>query len=222
MKFVTYYRLSKKKKDAEQYGLQAQREIVARYLATQQGAEVVGEREEIESGTVNTRPMLLECFALCKQHNATLLIARIDRLSRSASFLLSLRDSNLSFVCCDFPNMDRLTCGVLALVAERERDMISLRVKQGLAIARQTKKLGCPVAGEAWQKAMVSIRANKQAFAQRAMQSIAEIQSTGITSLSRVSEYLNKRGEKTRFGGRWTTTAVRRVMQSQQARVICA
>jgi DNA invertase Pin-like site-specific DNA recombinase len=212
MKFVAYYRLSKKRKDAEQYGIEAQKDAVARYLATQQDAELVAQLEEWESGSINNRPKLLEAFALCKVHKATLVISRIDRLSRSASFLLSLRDSGLAFICCDFPNLDRLTCGVLALVAEREREMISLRVRQGLAIAKRTKRLGCPVAAQAWQKAMVSIRANKTAFAGQAMESIREIQSTGISSLSRIADYLNKRGEKTRLGKQWTTTAVKRVI----------
>ncbi len=213
MKFVAYYRLSKLKKNVEQYGIAVQKEAVARYLSTQAGAELVGSFEEHETGANNNRPKLQEAFALCKQHKATLLIARLDRLSRNAAFLMSLRDSGLSFICCDFPNMDRLTCGVLALVAEREREMISSRVVAGLAQAkRQGKRLGCPVARQAWQKAMVSIRANKAAFAANARQAIAEIQSTGITSLSKISEYMNKRGEKTRFGGKWTTTAVKRVL----------
>jgi DNA invertase Pin-like site-specific DNA recombinase len=213
MKFVAYYRLSKKRTDAEQYGINVQKDAVARYLSTQQGGELVGQFEEIESGANNDRPKLKEAFALCMLLKATLLIARLDRLSRNAAFLMSLRDSNLQFVCCDFPTMDRLTCGILALVAEREREMISIRVTAGLAVAkRQGKVLGCPVAAQAWDKAMVSIRANKVAFASRAMESIREIQSTGVSSLSRISEYMNKRGEKTRLGGRWTTTAVKRVI----------
>jgi DNA invertase Pin-like site-specific DNA recombinase len=211
MKFVAYYRLSKKR-DSVQYGIDVQKETVARYIATQQGAELAGQFEEIESGANNDRPKLKEAFALCVLLKATLLIARLDRLSRNAAFLMSLRDSNIQFICCDFPSMDRLTCGVLALVAEREREMISLRVRQGLAIAKRTKRLGCPVAAQAWQKAMVSIKANKTAFAGQAMESIREIQSTGVTSLSRIADYLNKRGEKTRLGGRWTTTAVKRVI----------
>jgi DNA invertase Pin-like site-specific DNA recombinase len=216
MKYVTYYRLSKKRKDAEQYGIDAQKEAVARYLATQQGAEVIGEFEEWESGAKNNRPKLQEAFALCKLHKATLLIARLDRLSRSASFLMSLRDSDLFFVCCDYPQMDRLMCGVLALVAEREREMISARVTAGLAAAKRNGKvLGCPVAAQAWSKAMVSIQTNKKAFAGRAMQSINEIRSTGVSSLSRISDYMNKRGEKTRLGGRWTTTGVQRILKQK-------
>lgn len=211
MKLVAYYRLSKKR-DSVQYGIDVQKETVARYVANQHGAELVGQFEEIESGVNNNRPKLKEAFALCVMLKATLLIARLDRLSRNAAFLMSLRDSNIQFICCDFPTMDRLTCGVLALVAEREREMISARVTAGLAIARRTKRLGCPVAAQAWQKAMVSIKANKTAFASQAMKSISEIQSTGVTSLSRIADYLNKRGEKTRLGGRWTTTAVKRVI----------
>ena len=185
---------------------------VSRYLATQTGAELIGSFEEHETGSNNNRPKLLEAFALCKQHKATIIISRLDRLSRNAAFLMSLRDSDLHFVCCDYPQMDRLMCGVLALVAEREREMISARVKAGLVVARRTKKLGCPVAAFAWSRAMVSIRKNRIAFASRAMESINEIRSTGVTSLSRISEFLNKRGEKTRLGGKWTTKAVQRVL----------
>ena len=218
MKFIAYYRLSKKKTDgSEQYGIEVQKDAVKRYLATQPNAELIDSREEYESGSINNRVKLIECFELCKIHKAKLILARLDRLSRNASFLLSLRDSGLDFICCDFPNMDRLTCGILALVAEREREMISTRVKAGLVIARRTKRLGCPVAAQAWQKAMASIQANKKAFAAQAMRSIAEIQSTGITSKKSIAEFLNKRGEKTRLGGKWTTTAVVRVIQTANA-----
>lgn len=217
MKYVAYYRLSKLKKNVEQYGIEVQKESVARYLGTQPESELMASFEEHETGSNNNRPKLLEAFSLCKKHNAILVIARLDRLSRNAAFLLSLRDSNLSFVCCDFPNMDRMTCGVMALCAEREREMISLRVKQGLAIARRTKRLGCPVARQAWQKAASAIQANKRAFAGQAMKSIEEIRSTGINSLSRIADYMNKRGEKTRLGGKWTTTTIKRVMTTANA-----
>ena len=213
MKFVSYLRLSKKK-TVEQYGLPAQKEAIARYLASQPGAELIGEFTEHESGAVNNRPQLLGAIALAKSSGAVLCVARLDRLSRSASFLLTLRDSGLAFVCCDFPQMDRLTCGILALVAEKERELISARIRAALAVVRQRKKLGCPVAAQAWTKAMVSIQERKRAFVAQAVKSIDDVRSTGIEAHSRIAECLNKRGERCRMGGKWTATAVARILRA--------
>ena len=82
------------------------------------------EREfsEVESGrkTDEERPQLAAALDYCKRNKATLVIAKLDRLARNAEFLLRLQNSGAEFVCCDCPNADRFTVGILALVAQRE------------------------------------------------------------------------------------------------------
>lgn len=193
-------------------GIEAQKQAVARYLKTLD-CELIGTFEEVESGANNKRPQLAEAIKLAKSKKAILVIAKLDRLSRNAAFLLQLQDSGIDFVACDMPNADKLSVGIIALLAQRERQLISERTIAGLAVAKQRgAALGNPNAAKAWSKAVESIKAGKKEFAKSALKSIREIQSTGVDTLAKIADCLNKRGEKTARGGTWTATAVKRVL----------
>jgi DNA invertase Pin-like site-specific DNA recombinase len=102
-----------------------------------------GEFTEVESGKKSDRPQLAEALALCRLHGAKLVIAKLDRLSRNAHFLLGLRESSVDFVAADMPNAIRLTVGIMAMVAEDETLRISERTKAAFAAAKKRgKKLG--------------------------------------------------------------------------------
>ena len=190
----------------------AQKEAVRRYLESL-NCELLANFEEVESGSNNERPQLAAAIQLAKSKKAILVIAKLDRISRNASFLMKLQDSGIDFVACDMPNADKFTVGILALVAQRERELISQRTKAGLAVAKSRGvTLGNPNAARAWKKAVIAIKDGKRRFATDAMKIIQEIQSTGISKLSRIADCMNKRGEKTARGGKWTATAVKRVM----------
>ncbi len=107
-------------------------------------AEVLDEFVEIESGAKSDRVQLAQALKLAKRQKATLVIAKLDRLSRNASFLLSLRDSGVEFVCTDMPEANRLTIGIMAVMAEHEREMISERTKAAMA----AYKARCEATGE--------------------------------------------------------------------------
>ncbi|MEI6192873.1 MAG: recombinase family protein [Verrucomicrobiota bacterium] len=212
MNFVAYYRVSTDKQGLQGNGIEAQKQSVARYL-TSLDCELLGSFEEVESGANNKRPQLTAAIQLAKQKKAVLVIAKLDRLSRNAAFLLQLQDSGVDFVACDMPNADKLSVGIIALLAQRERQLISERTKAGLAVAKQRGViLGNPNATAALAKAQEVIKARKEDFATVTMKAIREIQSTGIASLNRIADCLNKRGEKTPRGGKWTATAVKRVL----------
>src|SRR3954464_3813786 len=83
-----------------------------------------------------TRPKLAEALALCRLHNATLVIAKLDRLSRDAAFLLGLQKAGVRFVAADMPEANELVVGIMAVVAQAERKMISARTKAALAAAK--------------------------------------------------------------------------------------
>src|SRR5262249_25042064 len=157
---------------------------VTRYLASL-NCEHIGEFEERESGKNNDRPELAKAIALAKKSKAVLVIAKLDRLSRNAAFLLTLQDSGIDFVACDIPNADKTMVGIMAIFAQREREMISTRVRESLAIVRKTKKLGNPHPEKAWRKAVASIKSRKQEFASEAIKVIREIQSTGVDTLAK-------------------------------------
>jgi hypothetical protein len=81
----------------------------------------------------------------CRLHKATLLIAKLDRLSRSVRTLAAIMDSGVEFACADNPHANRLTLHLMAAMAEYERDMISQRTKAALAVAKaRGVKLGNP------------------------------------------------------------------------------
>ena len=99
-------------------------------------ATIVSEYTEVESGKKNTRPKLEAAIADAKATGSVLLIAKLDRLSRNASFIFALRDSGVNFQRCDMPDANSLTIGMFAVIAQHERETISKRTKDALAAKR--------------------------------------------------------------------------------------
>ena len=105
--------------------------------------KVLQEFVEIESGKRKDRPQLAKALAACRIYGAKLVIAKFDRLSRNAHFLLGLKESGVDFVAADMPDANRMTVGIMAMVAEHEGRAISERTKAALAAAkRRGVKLG--------------------------------------------------------------------------------
>ena len=134
--FVSYLRVSTTKQGASGLGLEAQRKAVADYL---NGGDwtLLGEYVEVESGRKNDRPELLKALEHCRLTGAKLVIAKLDRLSRNAHFLIGLQEAGVPFVAADMPNANELTVGIMALVAREERKAISSRTKAALAAAKE-------------------------------------------------------------------------------------
>ena len=214
--FVSYYRVSTQKQGASGLGLEAQRMAVTEHLSRTPG-KLVAEITEVESGTRNDRPKLAEALAACRVHKAVLVIAKLDRLARNASFLLSLKDGGVEFVAVDMPNANRLTVGIMALVAEDEAERISARTKAALAAAKaRGVKLGNP--GNLSNRATGSVRGNAQkaASADRRARDllpvITTIREAGTTSLRAIAAELNTRAITTPRGGEWSAVQVMRLL----------
>jgi DNA invertase Pin-like site-specific DNA recombinase len=108
-------------------------------------AQLGQEFVEVESGKKNHRPQLLAVIAEALRTGATLLIAKLDRLSRNAGFIFALRDSGVDFVCCDMPDANTLTVGLFAVIAQHERETISKRTKDALTAKKaRGAQLGSP------------------------------------------------------------------------------
>ncbi len=143
MKYISYYRVSTKNQGNSGLGLNSQKTDVIRFLKN--GGELIADFQDIESGKCDTRPNLLKAIDECKKQNAILLIAKLDRLSRNASFIFTLRDAKIDFVCCDMPNANSVTIGIMAVLAQDERERISHRTKSALAeLKKKGVKLGSP------------------------------------------------------------------------------
>jgi DNA invertase Pin-like site-specific DNA recombinase len=138
-RFVSYLQVSTDRQGRSGLGLEAQREAVTGYLNGGRW-ELVAEFVEHETGkgsnALAKRPQLRAALALAKKHRATLVIAKLDRLSRNMAFTATLMDAGVDFVAVDNPHASRLTLHVLAAVAEHEREMIAERTKAALAASR--------------------------------------------------------------------------------------
>lgn len=216
---IGYYRVSTQAQGIDGNGMTSQREIVRRYVEGQKGT-LEREFSEVESGrkTDEERPQLAAALDFCKRNKATLVIAKLDRLARNAEFLLRLQNSGVDFVACDAPSADRFTVGVLALVAQRERELIGERTKLGLAAAKaKGVKLGTPNPTKAVAAMVTANKTARAEFAVKVLPVIAEIKSAGVSTLRGICECLNRRGISTRNGKTWYPATVRNVLKLQSA-----
>ncbi len=217
-KFVTYYRVSTQRQGRSGLGLEAQKAAVEAHLRQHGGAEVAS-FTEVESGRLDGRPQLAAALLRCRQTNATLLVAKLDRLSRNASFLLNLRDAGVKFQALDLPEVNTLTLGVLAVLAQHERETISQRTKAALAARRaRGLPLGNPrdLRAYAARGSALGRKANTERARERAREIAPQIRAAreaGHASLRQVAAYLNGLEITTPRGRRWTATAVRNAEQ---------
>jgi DNA invertase Pin-like site-specific DNA recombinase len=217
-KWISYLRVSTDRQGKSGLGIEAQRASVAEYL-NGGNWKLVKEFVEVESGKRADRPMLDEAIQACRAYGAKLVIAKLDRLSRDAHFLLGLEKAGVDFVAADMPNANRLTVGILAMVAEEERRMISKRTKDALAAA---KKRGTKLGGDrgvvptkkARTMAVGALQARADSRAKDIGPIIRELQAAGKTSLRAIAEGLNEAGIPTARGrGSWSAVQVQRVLE---------
>ena len=213
-KMVFYLRVSTVKQGADGNGIQHQMTVVNRY-AEANGGEIVGQFIEVESGgkTDSERPQLAAALEKCKKENAVLVCSKICRLSRNAEFLLRLMNSRVEFVCCDIPNCDRFTISLFAILAEKEKNMISERTKNALKMVKARGiKLGNPNPELSVIKMNEGARKGRIDFKNKIIPIINEIKSTGIKTLQGMADCLNRRGISTRNGKQWYPTQIRNLL----------
>lgn len=218
-RFVSYYRVSTVRQGQSGLGLEAQKAACEKFVALRGGA-VIEAFTEVESGKINARPQLQKALHLAKVTGSTLLIAKLDRLSRNAAFLLTLRDAGVKFCAADLPEASDLTIGILALVAQNEAEAISRRTKEGLAAAKaRGRKLGNPNGAAALRRAgkgnaygVEAIKRSADQHAANLKPVIDDLRQNGITSLGAMADALNARNMLTARGGAWHRTTVRNLL----------
>jgi DNA invertase Pin-like site-specific DNA recombinase len=204
MKFVAYYRVSTKQQGDSGLGLDAQSATVLGYIIFN-GYELVDEFTEIESGKNDKRPQLLKAIAVAKENDATLIIARLDRLSRNVTFISQLMDSKVKFICCDMPDATDLTIHIFAAMAQWERQRISDRTREAIRAKRVREpdwKPGTPNLTDAnRQKAYDSItnKARTDQSVRHAYHFIKPCREQGDT-FQMIADKLNAEGYRTRTG----------------------
>ena len=194
-------------------GLESQQAAAHAFVGSH--ATIIREYVEVESGKKNTRPKLEAAIADAKAMGSVLLIAKLDRLSRNASFIFTLRDSGVNFQCCDMPDANALTIGIFAVIAQHERETISKRTKDALAAKRQRgEPLGNPANLTDAHRA-----AGREAHMMNARTATSNTQALDIIrdkrrmswTYQKIADHLHSLKYKTRRGCQWTLIAVRRL-----------
>jgi len=221
-KFISYYRVSTKRQGKSGLGLEAQRQAVATCL-NGGSWQIVAEFTEVETGKRSDRPELDKALAAARLHRAPVIVSRVDRLTRSVSFLSKLLDANVDVRFADLPQIEgatgRFLLQQMAAVAELEAGMISKRTKDALA---QAKRRGVKLGGDrgvkptakARAKALAAIEKRASTRAADLAPTIAKLRADGATSLRAIAAGLNDLGiETARGSGEWSAVQVARVLE---------
>lgn len=215
-KAVAYYRVSTRRQGASGLGMEAQRAAVEELCRSRAMTLIAPPFEEIESGNRADRPELLKALERCKVTGATLVVAKLDRLSRNVAFLATLQDSGVKFIAADMPEANELTVHILAAVAQAERKAISRRTKEALAAAKaRGTKLGNPNGaaalrrfGDASALGTAAVQRKADEHAQRLRPIVDQIRKAGNVSLPTIAAALNAEGVLTPRGAKWHPSSV--------------
>ncbi len=221
MKAVAYYRVSTSEQGRSGLGLEAQQRAVADF-ASHHGIEVEGAYTEVQSGKVSDtttgRPQLGAAIDHAKRIGGSVIVSKLDRLSRDVHFISGLMANRVQFVVTELGlDVQPFTLHIFASVAELERKLISERTKAGLAAAKaRGVKLGNPGIGgnQAGNRARTS-RSNARAAALYDV--VAGAKARGHTSLRSIASYLSISGIPSPRGGEWSAMAVSRLLKQMEA-----
>lgn len=206
-KFVAYYRVSTAKQGRSGLGLEAQKKAVAEFVGS--AGMIASEFVEVESGKKNNRAQLEKALRACRKEGATLVVAKLDRLSRSLSLIARIMESGSEFVAADNPHANKFTIHILGAVAEFERDQNSARTKAALAAA---KARGVELGRNGKELAKRNASA-ADAFALELRPHIDDARDAGHTSVRAIAAELNRKGIQTATGSTWHPTTVQRLLK---------
>jgi len=206
-RYISLIRVSTKTQSDSGLGLEAQRQSIAKFIGDQ--GDLIQEFLEVESGKKRHRQTLEQAIAACKKRKATLIVARLDRLSRRVHLISGLIESGIKFVVVENPSATPLTLNILAAVAQEEARLISVRTKAGL---QQAKKRGVRLGTNGKNLAKAN-KAAANAFAQSLKPILMKLLQSDIKkSFEAFAKALNKRRIKTENGNLFQPTQVRRIM----------
>jgi DNA invertase Pin-like site-specific DNA recombinase len=217
---ISYLRVSSAQQGRSGLGLEAQRAALARF-ATAEGFEIVREFVEVETGkgadALDRRPQLRAALAEARKLKCSVVVAKLDRLSRDVHFVSGLMVHKVAFIVAELgADVDPFLLHLYAALSEKERAMIAQRTKVALAAAKARGTiLGSPKLSEAREVAQASIKANADRHAANVLPIIREVQKAGASTLRDVAKALNARGVQTARGGQWHATSVKNVLDRQ-------
>jgi len=207
-KYIAYYRVSTDRQGQSGLGLEAQQQSVQQHLGCHK-AQLINEFTEIESGGKNNRTELNKALELCKKEKATLIIAKLDRLTRNVHFISGLMESKVDFIAADNPHANKLMIHMLAAFAEHEREMISQRTKAALKAAKaRGVRLG--VNGE---KLAAANKKEADEFAHKMRSILGGLQREGLKTIREITTALNERKILSATGQNWHVSSTYNIMK---------
>jgi DNA invertase Pin-like site-specific DNA recombinase len=218
---ISYLRVSTTAQGKSGLGLEAQREAIARFVK-QEGLELmlIAEHVEVETGrgsdALDRRPVLRQALAQAKKAKASIVVAKLDRLSRDVAFISGLMAQKVPFIVTELgADADPFMLHICGALAEKERALIAERTRVALA---QAKARGVQLGnrtnlGEASKKGAAVGREAADAFAANALPIVRQMQAAGLTSLQQIADALNARGIHTARGGAWYGKTVHNLLK---------
>lgn len=213
MKFVLYHRLSKKKQQGNQYGIESQEVDIQRFLDSQENYSVIGSFAEFYSGKGDwkQRRELVKAVELCKATGATLVVAKVDRLGRNTASVATLLEM-INVRIATMPSAENMVINILAVLAEEEARAISDRVKKSLQVAREKGTL-LGAASEKYNRTDYTKREESKRsmeFAMTLRDSLTAFRSMK-TPFMTIAKHLNESGKRTIRGSMFDAKAVQRL-----------
>lgn len=217
---VGYFRVSTAKQGASGLGLEAQRAAVETFCASRGWELIAPPFVEVESGKRDDRPELERALERARLTGATLVVAKLDRLSRDLHFLTKLQKDGARFIAVDMPEANELTVHIMAAVAQAERKAISRRTVEALAAAKaRGVRLGNPNgaaalrrAGKGTTAALQAVTADATRRAEGLRATLDQLRADGVKSLGGIAAALNAQGIVTPRGGQWHASSVRNLV----------
>lgn len=214
--FVIYTRVSTQEQSKSGLGLEAQMRDINHYLGSVGEHEVLAEFMDTGSGADDERPEFQKALKLVRKTGAELLVSKLDRLSRDLAMIASLmKDKDVSFRVASMPGADSMMIGIYAVMAQKEREMISERTKAAL---RSAKARGVKLGGfrEGAAEASAEVRGERaDAYAQKIWHIIKPLISQGL-SLRQIADTLNRSGTATAAGSSWAPMTVSRIVKRME------
>ena len=218
MDYIVYKRVSTQEQGRSGLGLDAQERDIALFLDgfNAEPYKVLATFTDVLSGADSDRPNLAAALDMCRSTGATLLVSKLDRLSRKVSAIATLmEDKRVIFRVAQMPYADNFQLHIYAALAEQERQFISARTKAALA---EAKARGTQLGGlrDKTMRRNEAIKANAASRAAKVAGIVLPLRDAG-KPLREIAEHLNRAGVQSARGGRWQASQVKRVLDRLEA-----
>jgi DNA invertase Pin-like site-specific DNA recombinase len=219
---VAYYRVSTKQQQRSGLGIEAQRATVARF-AEAEGLTIVAEFVEAETGkgadALDRRPQLAAALAAARTAKCSVLVSKLDRLSRDVAFVAGLMAQRVPFIVAELGrDADPFMLHLYAALAEKERRLIAERTKAALAIRKASgARLGNPTnLMDAGHLGRAASKAAADAYASGLLPLLRAIKAEGAHTIGAITEALNDRKIPSPRGARWHVSSVMNLLARAQ------